>query len=81
VLLSANVAVGHAIWALGAHRAGVLLALLRGALLVGLSAWLAPRGAAGIAMAWLLSAALLTAVQAPFLGWLLSRTAAAWRTP
>ena len=81
VLLSANVAVGQAIWALGAHRAGVLLALLRGGLLVGLSAWLAPRGAVGIALAGLGSAALLTAVQAPFLGWLLSRTAAAWRNP
>jgi O-antigen/teichoic acid export membrane protein len=81
VLLSANVAVGQAIWALGAHRAGVLLALLRGVLLVGLSAWLAPRGAVGIATAMLASAALLTAVQAPFLGWLLSRTATAWRTP
>jgi O-antigen/teichoic acid export membrane protein len=81
VLLSANVAVGQAIWALGAHRAGVLLALLRGALLVALSAWLAPRGAGGVALAGLLSFALLTAVQAPFLGWLLSRTAAAWRSP
>jgi O-antigen/teichoic acid export membrane protein len=81
VLLAANVAVGQAIWALGAHRAGVLLALLRGALLVGLSAWLASRGAEGIALAGLGSAALLTAVQAPFLGWLLSRTAAAWRNP
>jgi O-antigen/teichoic acid export membrane protein len=81
VLLSANVAVGQAIWALGAHRAGVLLALLRGVLLVGLSAWLAPRGALGIALAGLVSAALLTAVQAPFLAWLLSRTAAAWRKP
>jgi len=81
VLLAANMAVGQAIWALGAHRAGVLLALLRGGLLVLLSAALAPRGADGVALAWLGSAAILTLVQAPFVAWILARKRAEWSVP
>ena len=78
VLLAANMAVGQAIWALGAHRAGVLLALLRGGLLVLLSAALAPRGADGTALAWVGTAALLTLVQVPFVAWILARKRAEW---
>jgi O-antigen/teichoic acid export membrane protein len=78
VLLAANMAVGQAIWALGAHRAGVLLALLRGALLVLLSAALAPRGADGVALAWVATAAVLTVVQIPFVAWILARKRAEW---
>jgi O-antigen/teichoic acid export membrane protein len=81
VLLAANMAVGQAIWALGAHRAGVALAALRGALLVILTAALAPRGAGGVALAWFLTAAILTAVQAPFVAWVLSRKRAEWGSP
>jgi O-antigen/teichoic acid export membrane protein len=78
VLLAANTSVGQAIWALGAHRAGVLLALLRGGLLVVLSAALAPRGADGAALAWMGTAAVLTVVQAPFVAWILARKRAEW---
>ena len=81
VLLAANMSVGQAIWALGAHRAGVALAVLRGGLLVLLTALLAPRGAGGVALAWFLTAALLTAVQAPFIAWVLSRKRAEWGCP
>ena len=81
VLLAANMAVGQAIWALGAHRAGVLLALLRGGLLVVLSAALAPRGADGVALAWVGTAAVLTVVQAPFVAWILARKRVEWSSP
>ncbi len=81
VLLAANMAVGQAIWALGAHRAGVLLALLRGGLLVLLSAALAPRGADGVALAWVGTAAVLTLVQVPFVAWILARKRAEWSAP
>ena len=81
VLLAANMAVGQAIWALGAHRAGVILAVLRGALLVLLSAALAPRGADGVALAWVGTAALLTVVQLPFVAWILARKRAEWSAP
>jgi O-antigen/teichoic acid export membrane protein len=78
VLLAANMAVGQAIWALGAHRAGVLLALLRGAMLVLLSGALVSRGADGIALAWVGTGVAITLVQAPFVAWLLARKRAEW---
>ncbi len=81
VLLAANMAVGQAIWALGAHRAGVLLAFLRGSMLVFLSWALASRGADGVALAWVGTGAALTLVQAPFMAWLLARKRAEWSAP
>ncbi|HET8723755.1 MAG TPA: hypothetical protein VFM53_06075, partial [Anaeromyxobacteraceae bacterium] len=78
VLLAANMVVGQAIWALSAARAGVAFALLRAALLVALSAALAPRGAMGVSLAWLASVAVLTLVQAPWMAWLVRRRVAGW---
>lgn len=78
VLLAANMAVGQAIWALGAHRSGVLLAALRGATLVALSGALVARGADGIALAWVGAGVAITLVQAPFVAWLLARKRAEW---
>jgi hypothetical protein len=46
-----------------------------------LSVALAPRGADGVALAWLGSAAILTFVQAPFVTWLLARKRAEWSAP
>ena len=44
-----NTSVGHAIWSLDATVSGVLLALMRGVLLVGLAYWLSSYGAVGLA--------------------------------
>lgn len=81
VLLAANMAVGQAIWALGAHRAGVLLACFRGATLVLLTWALVSRGADGAALAWTGTGLALTLVQAPFVAWLLARKRAEWSAP
>lgn len=78
VLMAANVSVGHAIWSLDASRAGVLLALARGAALVAFSYLLVDRGADGIALAWLAMGVVQTAIQVPFMAWLLRKQERDW---
>lgn len=79
VLMAVNIAVGHAIWSLGAARSGMALALLRGAALVGFSYLFVERGAVGLALAWTAMGAVQTATQVPFMVWLLRRLRAEWR--
>jgi O-antigen/teichoic acid export membrane protein len=78
VLGAMNMTVGQAIWSLGAAVPGMLLALLRGLVLVVASYWLADEGALGLAMAYVLMGVVQTIVQAPFMLWLLRRQASAW---
>jgi O-antigen/teichoic acid export membrane protein len=73
VLSAFNIPVGHAIWSLDANVPAVLLAVLNGVTLV-LSAYaLAGRGAAGLAGAYVIMGLVQTAVNIPFVFWLLRR--------
>jgi O-antigen/teichoic acid export membrane protein len=78
VLMAMNICVGQAIWSLDAPRAGMILALMRGGVLVVVSYPLAYRGAEGLALAYLVMGIAQTAVSAPFMVWLLSRTRREW---
>jgi O-antigen/teichoic acid export membrane protein len=66
-----NIPVGHAIWSLDATTSGVLLALLNGAVLAGSAYALSGKGAAGLAGAYVIMGAVQTAVNIPFMIWLL----------
>jgi O-antigen/teichoic acid export membrane protein len=79
VISAANISVGQAIWSLGAAVPGMLLALIRGVALVVAAGLLSPRGAVGLAGAYVLMGVVQTAVQAPFLRALMRKQAAAWR--
>jgi|SRR5579883_232927 O-antigen/teichoic acid export membrane protein len=74
ILTALNIPVGHAIWSLDATRAAVVLALLRGVMLVIPAYFLAGKAAAGLAEAYLIMAIIQTAVSIPYTMWLL-RTA------
>ncbi len=73
VLISINIAVGHAIWSLGAAMPGMLFALLRGAVLVLCACWLSHGGATGLAMAYAIMGAIQTIAQIPYLYYTLKR--------
>jgi O-antigen/teichoic acid export membrane protein len=73
VLAAANIPVGHALWSLEATRAAVWLGLLNGVVLVSGAYAFAGRGAAGLAGAYLIMGLVQTAVNIPFLMWLLRR--------
>jgi O-antigen/teichoic acid export membrane protein len=73
VLSAMNIMVGHAIWSLEATTPAVLLAALNGASLVLASYALAGNGAVGLAGAYVITGLIQTAVNIPFMGWLLKR--------
>jgi len=73
ILSAMNIPVGHAIWSLEATTAAALLALLNGASLVLASSVLAGHGATGLAGAYVIMGVVQTAVNVPFMGWLLRR--------
>jgi O-antigen/teichoic acid export membrane protein len=81
VLTAANLSVGDAIWSLGAALPGMLLALLRGATLVVAASLLTTHGAVGLASAYVLMGVVTTAVQVPFMYFLLRKQAAVWAVP
>ena len=81
VLTAGNISVGQAIWSLDAAHSGMLLALLRSAVLVVAAMMLVPHGAVGLAGAYVVMGVVQTAVQAPFLLSLVRRQAAAWAVP
>ena len=78
LLMAMNICVGHAIWSLDALRAGMILALVRGGVLVAASYPLVRRGAEGLALAYLVMAFVQTAVTVPFMIWLLRRIRREW---
>jgi ABC-type Fe3+-siderophore transport system permease subunit len=59
----------------------MLLALLRGATLVVAASLLTTHGAAGLASAYVLMGVVTTAVQVPFMYFLLRKQAAVWAVP
>ncbi len=78
VLTAANTSVGHAIWSLDATLPGVLLALMRGLLLVGAAYLLRSHGALGLAGSYAFMALIQTLVCSGFIWWLLRRRSAEW---
>ncbi len=73
VLSAVNIPVGNAIWSLDATTSAMLLALLNGGVLV-LSAYLlSARGATGLAGAYVVMGVIQTAVNVPFMIWLMRR--------
>ncbi|MBZ5601326.1 MAG: oligosaccharide flippase family protein [Acidobacteriia bacterium] len=74
VLTALNIPVGHAIWSLDAIRPAVALALLRGGVLIIAAYALADKAATGLAEAYLIMAAIQTAVSIPFMFWLLKNS-------
>jgi O-antigen/teichoic acid export membrane protein len=81
VISGANLSVGDAIWSLGAARAGMLLSLLRGTALVGGAVLFRSHGAAGLAGAYVFMGVVQTAVQVPFIYFLMRKQAAVWAAP
>lgn len=79
VLTAANISVGHAIWSLDATVSGVVLALMRGALLVAAAYCLRSYGALGLAGSYAIMALIQTLVCCGFMWWLLRRRYAQWR--
>lgn len=73
VLSAINIPVGHALWSLDATTSATLLALLNGAILMFGAYALAGHGAAGLAGAYVIMGVIQTAVNAPFMIWLLRR--------
>ena len=73
VLSAMNLPVGHALWSLDATVSAVLLALLRGGVLVLGAYALAGRGATGLAEAYVIMAVIQTAATVPFMIWILHR--------
>jgi len=78
VLTAANTSVGHAIWSLDATMSGVLLALMRGVLLVAAAYTLRSYGALGLAGSYAFMAFVQTLVCCGFMWWLLRRRSAQW---
>ena len=78
VLTAANTSVGHAIWSLDATVSGVILALMRGSLLVAGAYLLRAHGALGLAGAYVLMALTQTLICCAFIWWLLSKRSAQW---
>ncbi len=73
VLSAINIPVGHAIWSLDATMSAVLLALLRGGVLVAAAYALARGGATGLAGAYVIMGVIQTVATVPFMIWLLRR--------
>ena len=73
VLTAINIPVGHAIWSLDATVAAMLLAGLNGVTLVVGAYTLTLYGAAGLAGAYVLMGLVQTAVNVPFIFWLLRK--------
>lgn len=73
ILSAVNIPVGHALWSLNATTSAMLLALLNGAVLVFGAYALAGHGAVGLAGAYVMMGVIQTAVNAPFMIWLLRR--------
>jgi hypothetical protein len=77
-LAAMSTCVGQAIWSLDAALSGMLLALMRGVVLVLAAQSLARYGALGLALAHVITAIVQTAVSGPFMIQLLRRRAALW---
>jgi O-antigen/teichoic acid export membrane protein len=77
VLTAINIPVGHALWSLDATTSATLLALLNGGTLVLAAYALAGNGAIGLAGAYVIMGAIQTAVNVPFMIWLLHQRFAA----
>lgn len=73
VLTAINTPVGHVLWSLDATTSAVLLALLRGGVLVLAAYALADKGATGLAGAYVIMGVVQTAATVPFMVWLLRR--------
>ena len=78
VLSAMNIVVGHAVWSLDATVSGMLLALMRGASLVGFAVLFAHSGATGLASAYLGMTVLQTLTSLVFMRWLLANRSTAW---
>jgi O-antigen/teichoic acid export membrane protein len=81
VLSAMNLPVGHALWSLDATVSAVLLALLRGGVLVLGSYALAGKGATGVAEAYVIMGVIQTAATVPFMIWILHRRFAQTASP
>jgi O-antigen/teichoic acid export membrane protein len=81
VLTAANTSVGYAIWSLDATVSGVLLALMRGALLVAAAYYWRSHGALGLAGSYAFMASAQTLICCGFMWWLLRRRSAQWHGP
>jgi O-antigen/teichoic acid export membrane protein len=81
VLSAINIPVGQAIWSLDAIVPAVLLALLRGGVLVAASYALAAKGASGIAAAYVIMGLIQTAATVPFMIFILRRKLAPETSP
>ena len=73
VLSAINTPVGHALWSLDLTTAAVLIALLRGGVLLTAAYLLAGYGAAGLAGAYVIMGVIQTVVTVPVMMWLLRR--------
>ena len=80
VLSAMNIVVGNAIWSLDATVSGVLLALLRGAMLVAFALMFVHAGAPGLASAYLSMTILQTLTSLVFMRWLLANRSVKWGT-
>jgi O-antigen/teichoic acid export membrane protein len=78
VLTAANFSAGHAIWSLDATVSGVLLAFMRGALLVASAYFLRSYGALGLAGSYAFMALVQTLVSCGFMWWLIRKRSAQW---
>ena len=78
VLFAANTTVGHAIWSLDATVSGVVLALMRGVLLVAAAYSLRSYGALGLAGSYAFMALAQTLVSCGFMWWLIRGRSAQW---